>query len=159
MPKKKGERADEVGSSSEVTSDITGCLQAWRQAGYVPADMQKVAERALKLGRGSQAVTGASSGASNPFPKSIVFLKMSAATVLNIAPRFMSIRMNSSRQSSLFVLSSEVPSRSTPMTHSPWVLLSPRRLTSFRWASPPRIEMAQRPRAQGGGALPPWFVS
>ena len=60
MPKIKGERKDEAGGSSEVTSDKTWCL--WRQAGFKPLDKQAVAERALKLGRGAQAVIGASSG-------------------------------------------------------------------------------------------------
>ena len=41
--------------------DKTWCLQAWRQAGFMPLDKQAVAERALKLGRGTQAVIGASS--------------------------------------------------------------------------------------------------
>ena len=61
MPKTKGERKDEAGGFSEVNSDETWCLQAW-QARYVPADKQAVAERALKLGRGTQAVIGAPSG-------------------------------------------------------------------------------------------------
>jgi len=33
-----------------------------RQAGFMPLDKQAVAERALKLGRGTQAVIGTSSG-------------------------------------------------------------------------------------------------
>ena len=37
----------EAGGSSEVTSDKTWCLQAWRQAGFMPLDKQAVAERAL----------------------------------------------------------------------------------------------------------------
>ena len=59
---KQGERKDGAGGSSEVTGDKTRCLQAWRQAGFMPLDKQAVAERALKLGRGTQAVIGASSG-------------------------------------------------------------------------------------------------
>ena len=62
MPKIKGEGKDEAGGSSEVTSDKTWCLQAWRQGGFKPLDKQAVAERALKLGCGTQAVIGASSG-------------------------------------------------------------------------------------------------
>ena len=54
------ERKDGAGGSSEVTSDKTWCLQAWRQAGFMPLDKQAVAERALKLGRGTQAVAGGS---------------------------------------------------------------------------------------------------
>ena len=62
MPKiKQGERKDDACGSSEVTSDKTWCLQAW-QTGFMPLDKQAVAERALKLGRGTQAVIGASSG-------------------------------------------------------------------------------------------------
>ena len=91
----KGERKDWAGGFSEVTSDKTWCLQAWRQA---------VAERALKMGRGTQAAIEAPSGKSFLFPKSIVFFAMSAATVLNADPRFMSIRMNSNRQYPLFVV-------------------------------------------------------
>ena len=59
---KQGERKDGAGCSFEVTSDKTWCLQALRQAGFKPLDKQAVAERALKLGRGTQAVIGASSG-------------------------------------------------------------------------------------------------
>ena len=63
MPKVKGEKKNEATSgSSDVTSDKTWCLQAWRQAGFVPMDEQAVAARTLKLARGTQAVTGASSG-------------------------------------------------------------------------------------------------
>ena len=53
---------DETGGSSEVTNDKTWYLQAWNQAGFMPLDKQAVAERALELGRGTQAVIGASSG-------------------------------------------------------------------------------------------------
>ena len=62
MPKVKGERKDEASGSSDVTSDQTWCLQAWRQAGFVHMDKQAVAGRARKLARGTQAITGASSG-------------------------------------------------------------------------------------------------
>ena len=62
MPKIKGGRKDEAGGSTEVTCDETWCLQAWRKAGLMPLDKQAVAEQALKLGRGTQAVIGASSG-------------------------------------------------------------------------------------------------
>ena len=37
-----------------------------------------------------------------------------------------------------------------PMAHSPLMLLSPRRFTNFGWALSPRMDMAPRPRAQGG---------
>ena len=36
----------------------------------------------------------------------------------------------------------EVPSRSTPMAHSPKMFLSPRRVTNFGRASSPRIDIA-----------------
>ena len=63
MPKVKGEKKNEATSgSSDVTSDKTWCLQAWRQAGFMPLDKQAVNERALKLGRSTQAVIGTSSG-------------------------------------------------------------------------------------------------
>ena len=75
MPKIKEERKDGAGGSSEVTSDKTWCLQALHQAGFMPLDKQAVAERALKLGRDTQVVIGASSGKSSSFPKSIVFFR------------------------------------------------------------------------------------
>ena len=62
MPKTKGKRKGEDGGYSEVKSDKAWCLQAWRQARFVPGDMQAVAKRALKVGRGTQAVIGASKG-------------------------------------------------------------------------------------------------
>ena len=64
---------DEAGVRSEVTSDKTWCLHAWRQAGLMLLEKQEVSERALKLGRGTLAVIGASSGWSSSFPISIFF--------------------------------------------------------------------------------------
>ena len=76
MPKiKLGERKDGARGSSEVTSDKTWSIWAWRQARLMPLDKQAVAERALKLGRGTQAVIGASSGWGSSFQKYIVFSK------------------------------------------------------------------------------------
>ena len=62
MPEIKGGRKDGAGGSSEVTDDKTCFFKAWRQAGLIPLDKQEVAERAIKLGRGTQAVIGASLG-------------------------------------------------------------------------------------------------
>ena len=41
----------------------------------MPLDKQAAAERALKLGRGTQAVIGASLGEGSSFPKFIVFFR------------------------------------------------------------------------------------
>ena len=52
-----------------------GVFKHGARQGFMPCDKQAVPERALKLGRVTQAVIGASSGQISSFPKSIVFFR------------------------------------------------------------------------------------